>query len=163
MVGGQALDLAAEGTAATLAQVRAIHRRKTGALLVASVRIGGIVGGAGATLLGRLTAYGTHLGLAFQIADDLLDAREAGEADGRTDRELEKATYPAALGVDGAWTHAARERDAALAAIARLGPRAEPLRQIVAHVVERARPPGQRRPRRRTRGAPARVQEHDRP
>jgi len=140
MVGGQALDLAAQGGAATLARVRAIHRRKTGALITASVRTGAIVGGARPALLRRLTAYGEHLGLAFQIVDDILDSTDVPVFDGRTDRVLAKATYPAVLGPAGARVHAARARDAALRAIAPLGPAAEPLRAIAVHVVARAGP-----------------------
>src|SRR5262249_19740416 len=108
MVGGQALDLAAEGKRPKLSQVRSIHRRKTGALLAASVRAGALVGGAQPRVLRRLTAYGDHVGLAFQISDDILDARGGPESDGRTDRELAKATYPAALGMAGALQHARR-------------------------------------------------------
>jgi len=138
MVGGQALDLAATGGTATLPAVRRIHARKTGALLAVSVRTGAIVGGARPALLRRLDAYGRQLGLAFQIADDILDASEAPDADGRTDVELGKATYPALLGMDGARRHARGARDAALAAVASLGAVAEPLRAIVSHVVARA-------------------------
>ncbi|HXJ37507.1 MAG TPA: farnesyl diphosphate synthase [Candidatus Eisenbacteria bacterium] len=138
MVGGQALDLAAEGTSPTLATVRGIHARKTGALIRAAVRVGGIVGGAPPATLRRLTRYGEQLGLAFQIADDILDALEDGDADGRTDRELGKATYPGTLGMDGARRHAHRARDAATAALAPFGRRAEPLAALAAYVVERA-------------------------
>jgi geranylgeranyl diphosphate synthase type II len=140
MVGGQALDLAAEGSAATLARVRAIHRRKTGALLRVAVRTGALVARADAVLLRRLTRYGEHLGLAFQIADDLLDAAGDAAADGRTDRELEKATYPGVLGHAGACAAAAREREAALAALRPLGAVADPLRALAVHVVARALP-----------------------
>ncbi len=135
MVGGQALDLAAAGRAATLAQVRAIHRRKTGALFTAAVRVGALAGGARPPLLRRLTACGEQLGLCFQIADDIAAAVEAG--DGRTDRALGKATYPALLGMDRARAHAERARDAALAAVAPLGVRAAPLRAIAGLVVAR--------------------------
>jgi geranylgeranyl diphosphate synthase type II len=138
MVGGQALDLAAEGRRTTLAALETIHRKKTGALLLAAVRVGALVGGAQRVALARLTAYGRHLGLAFQIADDILDAADEPGADGRTDRELGKATYPGVLGVDGAKRHAAREREAALAALAGLGARAAPLRAVVSWVVARA-------------------------
>src|SRR5262249_2088884 len=138
MVGGQALDLAAGGTAPRLADVRAIHRRKTGALLRAAVRVGAVVAGARLATLRRLTAYAEHLGLAFQIADDVLDAAGDPAADGRTDVALGKATYPAAIGFEPARAAAARERDAALAALRPLGAAAEPLRAIVAHVVARA-------------------------
>jgi geranylgeranyl diphosphate synthase type II len=137
MVGGQALDLAAEGTRATLGRVRAIHRRKTGALLAVSVRVGAVVGGAPPVLFRRLASYGEHLGLAFQIADDILDAAGDPAADGRTDQQLAKVTYPAAVGLAPARAHAARARDAALAALAPLGRAAEPLRAIAAYVVAR--------------------------
>jgi geranylgeranyl diphosphate synthase type II len=137
MVGGQALDLAATGAATTAGRLREIHTRKTGALLRVAVRVGGLVAGASATELRRLTAYGEHVGLAFQIADDILDAAGGPDADGRTDRELGKATYPALLGLDGARRAAARERDAALAALRPFGATAEPLRAIAVHVVAR--------------------------
>ncbi len=137
MVGGQALDLAAEGSRASLRRVRGIHRRKTGALLRSAVRVGALVAGADTPTLRRLTAYGEHLGLGFQIADDILDAAGGPETDGRTDRELGKATYPGVLGLAGARAAAARERDAALAALRGLV-RAEPLRALAAYVVARA-------------------------
>jgi geranylgeranyl pyrophosphate synthase len=137
MVGGQALDLAAAGRATGLARVRAIHRWKTGALLRAAVRTGALAAGADGAVLRRLTRYGEHLGLTFQIADDILDAAGAPGADGRTDQALEKATYPAVLGLDGARRAALRERDAAIAALRALGPPAEPLRAIAEYVVAR--------------------------
>jgi geranylgeranyl diphosphate synthase type II len=138
MVGGQALDLASQGARATLARVRGIHRLKTGALLCAAVRVGAIVGGAGDAVLQRLTAYGRHLGLAFQIADDVLDDVGDAGADGRTDRALGKVTYPGALGMAGALRAARRERDAARAALRPLGRAAAPLRGLVDFVVARA-------------------------
>jgi geranylgeranyl diphosphate synthase, type II len=138
MVGGQARDLAAEGSKPTLAKVRVIHAMKTGALLRASVRIGGILGGASPAMLVRLTTYGEALGLSFQIADDILDALDDSQADGSTDAALGKATYPGALGLDGARAHAHRACEAAVAAIAPLGPKARVLAQIAEHVVERA-------------------------
>ena len=137
MVGGQALDLAAAGRATTLARVREIHRWKTGALLRVAVRTGALVAAANGAVLRRLTAYGEHLGLAFQIADDLLDAAGGPEADGRTDRELGKATYPGVLGIDGARRAALGERDDAIAALRPLGPAAEPLRAIFDYVMAR--------------------------
>jgi geranylgeranyl diphosphate synthase type II len=139
MVGGQALDLAAAGRPATLAQVRAIHRRKTGALFTAAVRIGGLAAGASPALLRRLTRYGERLGLCFQIADDIADAVEGG--DGRTDRVLGKATYPALLGMRRARAHAERARDAALEELAPLGERAAPLRGIAGFVVAQIEAP----------------------
>ena len=140
MVGGQALDLAAEGGRASLKQVRDIHRRKTGALFTAAVRVGGLVAGASAPTLRRLTTYGDGLGLCFQIADDIADAAQAG--DGRTDRALGKATYPAVLGLEGARRHAERARDEAIDAVAPLGERAGPLRAVATWVVAQIAPPG---------------------
>ncbi len=140
MVGGQALDLAGEGGRPTLAQVRAIHARKTGRLFTASLRVGALVAGAPAPLLRRLTTYGEQLGLAFQIADDILDEAGGPEADGRTDQALGKATYPGVLGADGARAHLVRARDAALAAVAPLGTVANPLRDIAGFVAAQVEP-----------------------
>jgi geranylgeranyl diphosphate synthase, type II len=105
MVGGQLLDLEAEGQDVTAAALEGIHRRKTGALLVASLRIGALAGGAEANLLEALTRYGQALGLAFQIADDLLDVEGASEDLGKTagrDHALMKASYPSLHGLEGA-------------------------------------------------------------
>ena len=137
MVGGQALDLASSGRPSTLARVQEIHRWKTGALLRVAVRTGALVAGASGTVLRRLTEYGERLGLAFQIADDVLDAVGAPEADGRTDGALGKATYPRVLGLDGARRAALRERDDAIAALRPFGPTAEPLRALADYVVAR--------------------------
>jgi geranylgeranyl pyrophosphate synthase len=104
---------------------------KTGKLFEAACLLGSGTNGS------NLGGFGLALGLAFQIADDILDAAGHPASDGRTDLELEKATYPAVLGVDGARQAALRERDAALAAIRPFGPAAEPLRAIADYVVER--------------------------
>ncbi len=141
MVGGQALDLAGTGRRATLAKVRDIHRRKTGALFTAALRIGAVVGGARAPVLRRLTVYGEQLGLAFQIVDDVLDAADDPSGDGRRDRELGKATYPAVLGIAGARAHAARAQAQALAAIRPLGAVAEPLRALADRVLGQLQAP----------------------
>ena len=137
MVGGQALDLAAEGQSPSLARVRNIHRKKTGALLAASVRIGGLVAGASRCALRRLDEYGRELGLAFQITDDILDAADRASEDGRTDRALGKATYPARVGLQASGRHARRAGDAAVAALDGFGPTAMPLRVLAARVVDR--------------------------
>lgn len=138
MVGGQALDLASEGKRVPLAAVKQIHARKTGALLAVAVHVGALVGGASPATLRRLGTYGAQLGLAFQIVDDILDAAESPDADGRTDRALGKATYPETLGMDGAVAHARRAEAAAVRALAPLGAAAEPLRAIARWVVARA-------------------------
>jgi len=119
MVGGQAADLEAEGRVPEVSVVEGIHRRKTGALLVASLRIGAVGAGATGSLLQRLTEYGDRLGMAFQIVDDLLDEEGARAELGKTpgkDRQRGKMTYPAAVGMEGS-----RSRARDLAAEARDG------------------------------------------
>jgi len=102
MVGGQAADLAGEGNAPTLEAVRAIHERKTAALLCSSLRLGALAVGAGRDVVERLTQYGGRMGLAFQITDDVLDEEgvtaELGKTAGK-DRARGKLTYPAAVGI----------------------------------------------------------------
>jgi geranylgeranyl diphosphate synthase type II len=140
MVGGQAADLAAEGRDADLETVEFIHVRKTGALILAAVRAGALVGGADEPALRRLTRYGECLGLAFQIADDIRDAEGApdtGKDTGR-DRALRKATFPAVLGLPAAKRRARELRDRALAAVADFPPTADPLRALAQLAVDRA-------------------------
>ena len=141
MVGGQVADVEAENKKPTKALVEYIHARKTGALLRASVRAGALAGGATAQQFARLDRYGTAMGLAFQIADDILDVEggtaKTGKREGR-DAELHKVTYPAAVGMAKAKTRARVLLTEALAAIQPLGIHAEPLRQLATFVVERA-------------------------
>ena len=105
MVGGQVADLENEGGTPTAGLVESIHRRKTGALINASVRVGGLVAGADRAAMDALTRYGRAAGLAFQIADDILDevsdAATLGKAAGK-DRAQGKLTYPRAVGLDAA-------------------------------------------------------------
>ena len=105
MVGGQWLDLEAEGRSLTLAQLMGVHSGKTGALIRASCTLGGIAGQAPAHGVAALTAFGEDIGLAFQIADDVLDCTGTSEELGKTagrDAALAKSTYARLLGVDGA-------------------------------------------------------------
>jgi len=114
MVGGQLRDLMAENRALSAAQLEQVHRAKTGALITASLRLGGIAAGGDARALDALTSAGDALGLAFQIADDVLDATASSEALGKTARRdvaLAKSTYATALGIEGA-----RRRSGALVA-----------------------------------------------
>jgi geranylgeranyl diphosphate synthase, type II len=141
MVGGQFLDLAAEGAPVDAAGLERIHRAKTGALLAASLRIGGLAARCTAAELSALTEFGTQLGLAFQIADDLLDVTgdvaALGKAAGK-DAGLGKATYPSLFGVDGARA-LARERAAdAVAALGQGGVVSPGLEELARYVVERA-------------------------
>ncbi len=140
MVGGQALDLDAAGKPADLTLVEAIHRRKTGALLGVAVETGALAGGASGRTLEALRAFGRALGLAFQVADDILDAAPTavtGKRAGR-DAEHQKATYPAVLGVDGARRVACDLKTQCHAALEPLGPAGDQLRALASFVVERA-------------------------
>ncbi len=111
MIGGQVLDLEAEGRALDLAALTHIHEAKTGALITASVVIGGLAAGAGKQQVEALRGYGREVGLAFQIVDDVLDATGTSNELGKTagkDAVQHKATFAGVLGVDAA-RHAAAE------------------------------------------------------
>ncbi|MBX3172940.1 MAG: polyprenyl synthetase family protein [Gemmatimonadaceae bacterium] len=137
MIGGQLLDLEGEGTELDLAQLERIHRAKTGALIEASMRLGGLAAGAGAEQLDALAHYGASVGLAFQIADDVLDITATTDQLGKTagkDLAFRKSTYPALLGVAGAKARAealVREACAGLAAQGSLTAELESLAQFV--------------------------------
>jgi geranylgeranyl diphosphate synthase type II len=141
MVSGQAADMAAEGAAPDLATVEFIHARKTGALILAAVQAGGWIGGGRAPARQRLTRYGKCLGLAFQIADDILDAEAptsmTGKAPGR-DGVRQKATFPAVLGLPAAKQRARDLLERALDALQEFDERADPLRGMARLVVARA-------------------------
>jgi geranylgeranyl pyrophosphate synthase len=105
MIGGQLRDLIGEGRALSLDELEAIHSAKTGAIIVASVRMGALAAGTDAPHVEALERYGRSIGLAFQIMDDVLDVTSTTKAMGKTtgrDAMLGKSTYPALLGVDGA-------------------------------------------------------------
>ena len=141
MVGGQVADLEAEGVVADRALVESIHRRKTAALLAAAVDAGAVAGAATGGRRAALAEYGRALGLAFQIADDILDATAPTAVTGKRvggDAEHGKATYPAVLGVEGARSVARELLARCRAATDLLGVPAEPLRAIATFVVERA-------------------------
>lgn len=103
MISGQVRDVQAEGKNVTLEQVEEIHRRKTGALIAASVKIGGLLAGASGDMIAALDHFGRELGLAFQIVDDILDIEGDPEALGKSvgaDDRLAKATYPKVVGLE---------------------------------------------------------------
>jgi geranylgeranyl pyrophosphate synthase len=105
MIGGQLHDLEGEGTSLSLDQLERVHRLKTGALIGASVRIGALAAGASDAAAAAFGRYGDAVGLAFQIADDVLDVTATTDQLGKTagrDAALQKSTYPALLGLDGA-------------------------------------------------------------
>ena len=105
MIGGQLLDLEGEGRPLGLEELERIHRAKTGALIRASVRIGGRAASVSTSQLEALSRFGDAIGLAFQIADDVLDVTGTTDRLGKTagrDLDLQKSTYPAVLGVERA-------------------------------------------------------------
>ena len=106
MVGGQVVDMESEGKPdIDLATVQYIHTHKTGALIKASVKAGAILGGADERRLAAMTSYGEAIGLAFQIADDILDIEGTTEEIGKdagSDEARGKATYPAVMGIAAA-------------------------------------------------------------
>jgi geranylgeranyl diphosphate synthase type II len=142
LVGGQALDLEAEGRPATGPAVRAIHARKTGALMAASLVLGGLAGGATRAQLRTLERIGRELGLAFQIHDDLLNLGSSLSRLGKragTDAARGKATYPRAVGEEQARLEAAALIRSALGRVLGLGPRAAHLAHLVLATAERER------------------------
>ena len=142
MVGGQAIDLAAVGQELSLAELENMHIHKTGALIRASVLLGALSQPmVDPAMLERLDHYAKCVGLAFQIRDDILDVIGDAAALGKVtgaDRALNKPTYPALLGLEGAREHARVLHEEALASLQPLGPEAEPLRWIASYIVERA-------------------------
>ncbi|HEU4564817.1 MAG TPA: farnesyl diphosphate synthase [Gemmatimonadaceae bacterium] len=140
MVGGQLLDLAGERRALSLEELERTHRGKTGALIQAAARIGGIAAAAAPGALDALGRYGAALGLAFQIADDVLDATATTAQLGKTagsDAARNKSTYAALLGVDGARRRAHALVDDACAALAGAGLASPQLEQLARYAVTR--------------------------
>ena len=141
MAGGQAIDLAAVGRTLSLEQLQAMHSRKTGALIKASVQLGALCSEeTDAEKLASLSRYADCIGLAFQIHDDVLDI----EADTKTlgkpqgsDQGRNKPTYPHLLGLEGAKQAAQDLYTQAIAAIEAFDERADTLRQLAAYIVER--------------------------
>lgn len=133
MVGGQVLDMQFASTGANEKAVKEIHRKKTAALIGASILCGAILSGAGEEDLSVLSQFGSNLGLAFQIVDDILDVKssfsEMGKKTGK-DAEIGKATYPSAVGLKSAEAEAAHLIDKAKSCLKVLGEQAAPLEGI---------------------------------
>jgi geranylgeranyl diphosphate synthase type II len=140
MIGGQVLDIEGENTRLSLDPLRQLHRMKTGALLTASCRMGAIAAGATPTQVEALTRYGQHLGLAFQIVDDVLDVtstpEQLGKATGK-DAGRGKNTYPALLGLERSREEAEHQLAAASAAVAGFGSAASGLQSFALFVAGR--------------------------
>jgi len=142
MVGGQTADILMEGKDVDGHVLNYIHEKKTGALIEASVELGGVLAGAPDSDISRLKNYGKALGLAFQIVDDILDIEGDEKVIGKpvgSDLKKSKATYPAIHGLDAAKKRALSLRDQALEALESFDEKAEPLRAIAKYVVDRNR------------------------
>jgi geranylgeranyl pyrophosphate synthase len=140
MVGGQVLDLIAEGRPVSCEELGEIHRRKTGALIRASAVLGGRVGRVDPGTLAVLGDYGEKVGLAFQIADDLLDEEGSYDTLGKdplSDRRLGKATYPGVYGTEQARATARELAEEAIARLRAAGIESPALEGLAIHVVER--------------------------
>ncbi|MBI3684077.1 MAG: polyprenyl synthetase family protein [Acidobacteria bacterium] len=140
MIAGQVRDLEGEGAPPTAERLEAIHRAKTGALLGASVRMGAIYAGAAPEQLTALTCYGGHIGLSFQIVDDILDIEQPSETLGKTagkDAAQHKITFPAVYGLEESRRMAGRELERAHAALAMFGERAARLHDLADLIVHR--------------------------
>ena len=140
MIGGQLLDLEGEGRPLALAELKRIHRAKTGALITAAATLGGRAASASQVRLEALAQYGAAVGLAFQIADDVLDVTATTDQLGKTagrDLALQKSTYPALLGVEGAKRRAEALIDEGCRALDAVGLLTPSLAQIARFTVER--------------------------
>ncbi len=140
MVAGQQLDLEGEGKSLGEEELKKVHIHKTGKLLQASVLAGGIAGGGSKADLERMDRYGSAIGLAFQIADDLLDLTATAEELGKpvkNDFERQKSTFPALLGIEESKRRAGNLLAEALAAVGPFGSKGEALASLARFIVER--------------------------
>jgi geranylgeranyl diphosphate synthase type II len=142
MIEGQARDLAYEGTKVDQARLEAMHRMKTGALIRAAVHAGAVLGGANDVQIDGLKTYADHIGLAFQVVDDILnvqgDPSVLGKAVG-TDASRQKNTYPSLLGLDRSKSYSQRLIADALQALDIFDNKADPLRAVAHYIIDRNR------------------------
>jgi len=140
MVGGQVVDIESEGKEVDLPTLQYIHTHKTGAMILASVQVGARLGGAEGETLKACVHYGERAGLAFQIADDILDVVGKAEVMGKntgSDLSKRKATYPALVGIEESKRRARELVHLAVEALNLFGPEADPLREIAGFIVAR--------------------------
>ena len=140
MIGGQVADLEGEGKPPDAQLLETIHRAKTGALLRASLRLGAIYAGATEAQYAALSCYGEHVGLAFQIVDDILDVEESSEALGKTagkDAQQHKITFPAVYGLETSRRMAEEECVRAHQVLEPFGERAVRLHELADLIVRR--------------------------
>ena len=140
MIQGQMLDISSEGKHLPLEELKAMHILKTGALIEAALRCGAVIGGADRQQIASLEKFAKNIGLAFQVADDILnvegDPKLMGKSTG-TDELRKKSTYPSILGLNESKALAKKLIRNALQAIENFDKRSEPLRAIAAYVIER--------------------------
>ena len=140
MVGGQFVDIAATGSPLALVELQGLHALKTGALIRASLSLGGIAAGAPDADQAALEAFGEHLGLAFQVVDDILDVEGSAATLGKTggkDAAAGKTTYVSLLGLEGARSAADALLADGLEALECFGDNANPLRALARYIVQR--------------------------
>ena len=140
MIGGQVTDIEGERQTPTAELLDSIHRAKTGALLRASVRMGGIAAGGDQQQIEAPSQYGEHVGLAFQIVDDILDVEESSEALGKTagkDAAQGKITFPAVYGLEASRTMAQEQCSLAHNSLSIFGEGARRLHEIADLIVQR--------------------------
>lgn len=142
LVAGQVADLEGEGRKTTAKELKYIHERKTSALLSCSVRLGGMSANCTPRQLAALTDFGYHVGLAFQVIDDILDVTQTSQQLGKTagkDTAVRKATYPAIMGLEKARRIAGDLTQRAFAALEPFRGRAQALEAIAQYVLRRDR------------------------
>jgi geranylgeranyl diphosphate synthase type II len=140
MAAGQVVDIESENKEIDPKTMQYIHSHKTGALITASAKMGGIIAGSDDKALKALESYGERIGLAFQIVDDILDVVGSSETLGKTtgaDEALKKATYPSLFGLDESRRKADACTKAAIKSLEILGTHAERLREIAEYIVKR--------------------------
>jgi geranylgeranyl diphosphate synthase, type II len=140
LIGGQVVDMQSEGKAVDAATLEYIHHSKTGAMIRASVIVGGIIAGASDEQLEKLDLYSQHIGLAFQIADDILDVTQTSEQLGKTagkDLAVAKATYPAIFGLEASEKKASDLVDEAVGMVSSIAGDTRILQAIARFIIER--------------------------
>jgi len=140
MIGGQMVDIESEDSDIPFPVLEYIHIHKTGELILAAIRCGAILGGASKKELGALSRFGKSIGLAFQIADDILDVEGSSDEMGKNtggDEKKGKATYPSLIGLDESRKRASELVEMALGSLADFDGKADPLRAIARYIIAR--------------------------